>query len=140
MESHIGWETVKQFYQDTFGIDGWVVEMYVNLDTLMLCASGSSNNSIEKFTELPIEEIIRVIETTFDFKGWDRDLPINPYKIFCSYDGTIGSVPHFMEFTESIVSEFRKYPGIFEDGIQIRLFYLCETMYDIERKIQNEWI
>lgn len=139
MINSLSWESVKEFYQKEFGIDGWVVEMYANLDVLILCASGASNTTIEMFLEIPIYEVKKVIEETFDFAGWDKDLPVNPYKTFCSYNGKVSSVEHFHDFVGTICVELGKYSG-FESVKTDKLFYLCETMYDIERKIQDEWI
>lgn len=138
MDAQPSWETIKDFYKETFGIDGWVVEVYANIDILCLCASGASNENIEKFLELPKEEIHRVLKDTFEFAGWDKDLPINPYKMFCDYRGDISSVEHFVRFTEDISVELAKH-GLWNIKPE-KLFYLCETMYDIERKIQDEWI
>lgn len=137
-----GWEVIKEFYQDKFGIDGWVIEMYANLDILILCASGASNRTIESFLEIPLDEIKKVIQDVFGFGGWGEDLPINPYKMFCSYNGIISSVEHFKDFLAYLDSEISKFPSLeeFRTVKGEQLFYLCETMYDIERKIQDEWI
>lgn len=143
MANNLGWEIVKEFYQKEFGIDGWVIEMYANFDILILCASGASNETIEKFLEIPIEEVVKVIEITFDFRGWDKDLPINPYKMFCNYDGKITSVEHFLDFDKELDIELSRYSLSVHNEWHTKsqkLFYLCETMYDIERKIQDEWI
>lgn len=139
MNSSLGWDTVKEFYQKEFGIEEWVVELYANMDILSLCASGASNKDIEEFLEIPEKEIVTVIRETFDFDGWDKALPLNPYRLFCSYDGAISSVSHFLDFVSALSTEF----GAYREFASLRLdkiFYICETMYDIERKIQDEWI
>lgn len=131
------WEAIKEFYKETFGIDGWLVEMYANLDILILCASGASNESIEKFTELPANEIRKVINDAFEFEGWEKDLDFSPYKMFCDYNGTKSSIEHFVSFTQDVAVELSR-SGVFVN--QDKVFYLCEAMHDIERKIQDEWI
>lgn len=135
----ISWEAVKEFYQKEFGIDAWVVEVYANMDILHLCISGASNSDIEKFLEIPITEIVKVIREAFDFDGWEESLPINPYRLFCGYSGEISSVAHFTEFTGELAMELSKYKTL-EPIRPEKVFYMCETMYDIERKIQDEWI
>jgi len=135
----IGWNLLKEFYKEKFGLDGWVVEMYANMDILCLCASGASNETIEKFLEIPLEEIKPVLEDTFEFPGWDEDLPINPYRMFCNYGGQISSVQHFSDFVKETELELSKYSNSIHKDVS-KMFYLCETMYDIERKIQDEWI
>ncbi len=135
----VSWDIVKEFYQKEFGIDNWVVEMYANMDILCLCVSGASNASIEEFLEIPIPEIVKVLQDAFDFGGWDKDLPLNPYKIFCSYKGTISSVQHFADFVDEVGTELAKYLD-FSLSHTDKMFYMCETMYDIESKIKDEWI
>jgi hypothetical protein len=137
--NELSWEAIKDFYQREFGIDGWVVELYANLDILCLCASGASNRDIEEFLEIPQKEIVKVIRDAFDFDGWENSLPINPYRIFYSYEGEITSLYHFLDFTKAISTELQSYVEC-RDIKADKLFYICETMYDIERKIQDEWI
>lgn len=134
----LDWETVKEFYKEKFGIDGWVVEMYANMDILSLCVSGASNDSIIEFLELPANEVLKVLQDTFEFEGWKTDLPFNPYKLFTDYVGIISSVEHFACFTGDLAIELSKY-GLHEIKPD-KIFYMCETMYDIERKINDEWI
>lgn len=133
----IHWDAVKEFYKDKFGIDGWVVEMYANLDILSLCVSGASNDTIVNFLEIPMEEVVKVLEDTFKFSGWEKDLPFNPYRLFCSYNGIISSVDHFVSFTMDVAIELAK-SGNFVN--QEKVFYMCETYKDIEERIEDEWI
>jgi len=113
--------------------------MYANLDILALCAAGASNETITKFLELSPTEIAQVLTDTFEFQGWDRDLPLNPYRMFTSYTGKRGSVEHFAQFVSDISVELRKYTD-FESVKPEQVFYMCETYNDIEERIQNEWI
>lgn len=137
--NNIHWEAVKDFYKEKFGIDGWVVEMYANMDILCLCVSGASTYNIVQFLDIPTDEVIRVLVDVFGFEGWKADLPINPLRIFNQYGGVKSSVEHFVEFTSEIAVELGKYSGM-ESVEPERLFYMCETYNDIERKIQDEWI
>lgn len=137
------WETVKEFYKEKFGITEWVLEMYANIDILTLCVSGASNKSIESLTEIPREDVKQVIQDVFGFAGWGEDIPINPYKMFCNYGGKICSIEHFIDFDKELSMELSKYSSFVHNEwttkIQ-RIYYMCETMYDIERKIKDEWI
>lgn len=137
--NEISWEAVKEFYQKEFGIDGWVVEVYANMDILSLCVSGASNKTIEEFLEIPQHEIVNVLRDAFEFDGWEEDLPMNPYKMFCGYAGTISSIQHFSDFVGEVGNELAKYRNFKLSNLD-KIFYMCETMYDIERKIQDEWI
>lgn len=138
MNKSLDWETVKEFYKENFGIDGWVVEVYANLDILTLCVSGSSNESIVKFLEIPIEDVKRVIKETFEFEGWDTDLPINPYKIF---ESNLGSPQDDLaiKFKEDVESALKPYI-LFRNLDAIGLYRLCKTLHDLERQIKDEWI
>lgn len=134
------WEVIKDFYQREFGIDGWLVEMYANLDILSLCVSGASDDSIVTFLELPASDVVKVLNDTFEFDGWRRDLPLNPYKVFIHFDGIRGSIEHFKSFVTEVSTELIKYPDL-EDAVRAeRLFYMCEIYRDIEERIQNEWV
>ena len=133
------WEVIKEFYKTEFGIDGWVVEVYANLDILSLCVSGASNDSIVTFLELPIAEVVKVLGEVLDFDGWRSDLSLNPYRLFMQFDGLKGSVEHFTSFIKDVTVELRGEGNIQGTKIE-KLFYMCEIYNDIEERIQNEWI
>lgn len=135
------WDYVKDFYKTCFGIDEWVVELYANLDILQLCASGASNNSICKFTDMDLDDVVEIILTTFGFPGWKEDLPVNPYKLYQELENLYGS-----EFTErqfiltlmkTDLYTFFKEPEVLDYAM---LFRICKTMKEIEERIQDEWI
>lgn len=128
MASVASWEYIKDFYQNEFGIEDWVVELYANLDVLLLCASGASNESISKFTEIPLEEVKEIIRKTFMFDGWTVDLGINPYKLYCDVNGDPTSFKGYITtfFLDNKIKEF--------------IFTICKTMKEIEEKIKDEWI
>lgn len=134
------WEVIKEFYKENFGFDGWLVEMYANLDILALCVAGASNESITKFLELPINEVIKAINDALEFDGWKKDLPVNPYRMYTAFSGIIGSVEHFKTFVSDVNVELAKYPDIDSEVRAEKLFYLCEKYHDIDERIQNEWI
>jgi hypothetical protein len=138
--SNVSWEVVKEFYKSKFGMKDWVVEMIANLDILSLCVSGASNDSIVKFLDIELNEVIQVLYDTFEFSGWRIDLPINPYRIWGMYDGVKSSVEHFVEFHKALEMEFAKYPLLEETAQLDALFYMCETYNDIEERINDEWI
>ena len=120
------WEDIKEFYKEHFGISNWVVEMLANLDILTLCASGASNETISNFLEIPVDEIALVIKEVFDFPGWEKDLPINPYKSYKD-DGAI-------EFYT--LYSYPEFNWVEPDT----LVSICDTMLDIEERINDEWI
>jgi hypothetical protein len=135
------WDAVKEFYEEKFGIEGWVVEMYANFDILILCASGASNESIETFLEIDAKEVLKVIQDTFDFDGWKEDLPVNPYKIYCDLEKEFEKYEHKdVRFMSEMTSALNSYTQANKDATIYKAYWICRTMSDIERKINDEWI
>lgn len=141
MTENVNWDYVKDFYKECFGIQGWVVELYANLDILQLCASGASNTSIVNFSDLDLEDVVEVLLTTFKFKGWEQDLPVNPYKIYNELFIKLGDEGRqYLEgtFKYSLKNTLGLYPQSPQDVDVI--YEICKTMKEIEERIQNEWI
>lgn len=132
------WEEVKEFYLETFGIKAWAVEIMANIDILVLCASGSSNLSISNFTEVPLDEVTKVIEQTFKFQGWLIDLPVNPYGMYRNminrHEGA--SMSKFIKEVREVLNPF---VGLGELDFEF-MFTMCVTMDDIESRVYDEWI
>ena len=123
---NVEWKTIQEFYKEHFGTDMWLIEMLANRDILLLCASGASNASISNFLDIPVDEVELVIKETFEFPGWETDLPINPYKELQIYG----------DFDRAYLCN---YPEL--NGIDVQeLYNLCLTMIDIEERLDNEWI
>ena len=131
MNTNLDWQSIKDFYKEHFGIQGWVVELFANMDILLLCASGVSNENIEKFLELPMTEVTEVIMNTFGFEGWTVNLPVNPYKIFLDVGES--------KFKEELLLSLAPYADARDTDLD-NLLRVCKTMTDIEGKINDEWI
>lgn len=131
------WETIKAFYKDKFGIDGWVVEMFANMDVLLLCVSGASNHTISEFLDIDDSMVTAIIKDTFNFDGWEKDLPLNPYKIYC--DGLASFRDYEYYFRPEIDTILASYKA-FEYIDIAELYLMCETFHDIEERIEHEWI
>lgn len=138
MNAFLNWETVRDFYKEKFGIESWVVEMYANMDILSLCVSGASNKTIEKFLEIPIEDIKATLDDTFSFSGWEQDLPVNPYKVFEENSQHPLDVSIVL-FDNEISNSLEPYEN-FRNVDTVLLYYMCKTVEEIERKIKDEWI
>jgi hypothetical protein len=139
MNAQLDWETVKEFYQEQFGIEGWVVEVYASLDILTLCVSGASNETITKFLEVPIADVKKVIQDTLDFDGWDEDLPISPYNVYNSMSSRWAEDSFPVDFINSLIHLLMPYPK-FRNLNLLYVYKMCKTSSDIERKIHDEWI
>lgn len=123
------WERIKEFYRRYFGIEGWVVELYANLDLLQLCASGASNKSILNFCDIEEDDLVEILMNTFQFPGWSDDLPCNPYKLYNDLEG------NYREFYKEL-----KACNVFELRTIKNVFTMCKAMKEIEERIQDEWI
>jgi hypothetical protein len=123
------WEYVKDFYKEHFGIEGWVVELYANLDILTLCASGASNKTITEVCDIELDDLVEILMHTFKFPGWYADLPINPYKLYSDLDGDYDKF--FAEAKISNVFELRIIPDVYS---------ICKTLKELEERIADEWI
>lgn len=130
------WDCVKEFYKTTFGIDEWIVELYANLDILQLCASGASNRSIAKFTDLDLDDVVEIILTTFNFPGWKEDLPVNPYKLWLECEPLgINAEVKFASEMEMALSHVKDREDLIYQG-----YWISKVMKEIEERIADEWI
>lgn len=134
----LSWELIQKFYKDNFGIGGWLVELYANLDILVLCASGTSNKNISIFTEIPIEEVERVLENTLDFKGWEVDLPMNPYRTYSDIMSDFEKITK-SSFIVMMNINLNKDP-LYKDIDSENVYRICKAVWEIESKIKDEWI
>jgi hypothetical protein len=123
------WDYIKNFYKQSFGIEGWIVELCANLDVLILCASGASNKSISELCQVDLDDIVEILMNTFKFAGWYTDLPVNPYKLYTDLNGDYDKF--YIELKNSNVFEL----SYIED-----IYSMCKTMKEIEERITDEWI
>lgn len=77
---------MKEFYKTKFNFEPNLVELVVNLDIIIMCSRGASNNSISKFLKLQDYDfsVYDILDKYLGFGGWKEDLPFNPKRI---YDG-----------------------------------------------------
>ena len=125
------WEYVKEFYKQHFGIEGWVVELYANMDILTLCASGASNKTITEVCDIELDDLVEVLMNTFKFPGWAVDLPCNPYKIY---------LESLDNFPKEAVLCFVGFKEIDVETVITQAYRVCKTMKEIEERIADEWI
>ena len=123
------WDYVKEFYKTYFGIDGWVVELYANIDILRLFVSGASNDSIGNICQADQDEIVEILTNTFQYPGWKVDLPINPYKLYTDVSGDY-----------ELFYKYMRESNVFELIFIREVYAMCKTMYDLEERITDEWI
>lgn len=133
-----GWDYVKSFYREHFGIEEWVVELYANLDILQLCASGAGNKSIAAYCDMDLDDIVEILMNTFKFPGWSEDLPVNPYRIFldCEKLDNLAEGRFISEMNAALLHCKDSERG----HIIYKSYWTCRTMKEIEERIADEWI
>jgi len=140
MQTSLDWNYVKEFYKQTFGIQDWVIELYANLDILQLCASGASNESIVKFSDLDLEDVVEILMNTFNFPGWGEDLPINPYKLYLELCVTVPNESSRAKVFEDLICLTFLTKESLRSLDCTKVLQLCKTMKEIEERIEHEWI
>ena len=132
-----GWEVIKRFYMDSFGIPGDLVDLLADSDILTMCASGSSNDSISKMFDIDELDVKAVISAIFKFDGWTYDLEINPLRIYegLETDTFLGGYLLFNKFKTWIPP----YTSYSSDEIKT-MFRICKLYKSIDLRIEKEWI
>jgi len=128
------WRLIKEFYNKSFGFPDGLVELASVSDVLLMCVSGSSNETISNFFKMSIEEVDTIIQEWLNFSGWIEDLDTNPYSI---YTGLISNGYYSIDdFAEELKSEY----DCELDGEFIKYNYkACSLYYRYENRINNEW-
>jgi len=128
------WEIIKEFYKETFGISGSLVDYMSIKDILLMCASGSSNESISKYLEINREYIPAILSSVFGFKGWSRDLELNPYSVY----------NYLLSRKEASVGKFAEEVMSLDESISLKdakfMFGICRKYRGIEDRLEKKWI
>lgn len=72
----------KKFYKERFNIDPEIVEYVANLDVLLLCVSGYSNQEIADATGLTVNDVILILVRNFGHSGFNVNLGISPILLY----------------------------------------------------------
>lgn len=130
------WETIKNYYKETFGIDKSLVDLLASYDIALLCASGASNKRISHFihgfsdVDITEEEVSKELSNVLGFSGWEKDLDINPY---LEYDDSMDED----EFRENLIS---KYGETIPTTLVSRMYDACVKCFLMERKLESDWV
>lgn len=129
-----GWKHLKQFYRESFGISEDVVDLLACNDVLLLCASGSSTDSISKALDIDLSDIKDILLTVFDFQGWKIDLDFNPYSVFCYL--------HNMDrySYKDFSNEVTPISSLKDENSIATMFRICVVYEGISLKLDKEWI
>ena len=127
------WSTVKEFYNESFGFPEGLVELVAVSDVLLMCVSGSSNETIAKFFDMSIEEIELIIKEYLNFNGWRIDLDFNPYSIYTEL------VNNGYYSYEEFILELARINKFVRADYGLELYKVCSLYYRYEDQINNQW-
>jgi hypothetical protein len=139
MDNNLNWNYIKEFYKEHFGIDSWVVELLANRDILLLCSSGASDRTISTFLDIEEEEVVLVIKESFDFHGWEVDIPLNPYKTYSELLYIDDNEERKQTFITAVSTNLLPYKEFSTLDIDA-LYQICVTMAEIDERIYDEWV
>lgn len=126
----IDWDYTKKLLEEKLNIPGKIIDYIAVKDILQLCASGSSNENISRFTDADVRYVSKTILEFFKFPGWSVDCECNPYQIFKSCDND----------WESFVKEIEiLYPQYSITKIE-QMFSICEIFIEIEEETEKYWV
>jgi hypothetical protein len=130
------WNAVRQFYMESFGVAPELVDLMACNDVLVMCVSGSSNDSISRVLNMDDTSILEILTTVLDFRGWREDLPFNPYAYYRSLPSIRGN-SLYSSFREEVIIMFG--PHIIEGDI-CEMYRICKTYCAIEERLERDWI
>lgn len=121
------WEAIKQIYEEKFGVSGIQVDYIAVNEILKLTVSGISNEKISNFVGCDTEYISSTNHSFLGFKGWNRDLDINPWNIFCRIHG------NKMAFEKEIWD----LTNLLDSGTIDLAYRLCSIYNNIRKEIND---
>ena len=130
--NEVKWETVRQFYMESFGIAPELVDLMASNEILLMCVSGSSNESISRILNVDKESVAEILDVILTFPGWEKDLDFSPYRIFKEDSSFIG-------FTGQVLETI----GPEDAGINLQtikiMYNNCKIYESIEEKLEIGW-
>lgn len=136
MESNRNWEFIKDFYQVNFNLDDKLVDLMASSDVILMSVSGASNESIAKTLDVDVSVVQEILSTVIDFDGWLTDLSINPYYIF-----TNDRISKVNDNYSSFLHDVLRSSADTNTSSEIETMYrICSAYYEIQIRIENEWI
>lgn len=125
----VDWDYLKTLLEDKLGIPGNVLDYIAVKDILQLCASGSSNQNISRFTNVDLDYVTSTIREFLLFDGWIDDCDLNPYMTYQSCQGV------YSDFEREILL---LYPFYTKNAIM--QMYSAANLYKlIEDKMEEYW-
>lgn len=102
---HTGWDLIKKLYEDNFDVNGHVIDYVAVNDILKFCVSGFSNEKISGLLKLDQAYVHKVIYNFLGFYGWEADLDLSPWRIFCRVNGSKFAFAKEIEVLTNLVND-----------------------------------
>lgn len=128
------WNAVRQFYMDSFGISPELVDLMASNEVLLMCVSGSSNESISVILNIDMGDVREILDTILNFSGWETDLEYSPFKIYEEDNEYISFVGSIVEINFASKGN----PELDIDEINT-MYFNCKTYASIEERLSVGW-
>lgn len=118
------WKRVQDFYKNAFDLGNYIVDLMADYNIVLLCVSGSSNDSISKALDLDIDDIRNTIKNRLSFDGWETNLKFSPYYTYINMS--------FDDFIE-VCKQF------FDINFAHKVYYMCEKCKLMGDQLDESW-
>ena len=78
----VPWDSMRDLIATKINVPASVVDYISVSEILLLCASGSSNYTISRYTDFDLDYVESVLMENLSFSGWNSDLDFNPTYVF----------------------------------------------------------
>ena len=125
------WNNIRQFYMESFGIAPELVDLMASNEVVLMCVSGSSNESISSILNMDIESISEILDVILSFSGWTKDLEFNPYNYYKEDSTLIGFIGSIREACSDDTITL---------DIITTMYNICKTYDQIEGTLDRDWV
>lgn len=120
------WDVIKKIYENKFGVSGKQVDYVAVNEILKMCVSGISNAKIGYSLDQEVNYVSEVIYDHLGFNGWETDLDISPWRIYCKNAG--------VKF--AFESEIQNLTNLLNSGIIDLAYRICSIYESIRKEIE----
>ena len=126
----VDWDYLRTLLEEKLNIPGEILDYIAVKDILQLCASGSSNANIARFTNVEIEYVEQTLKEFFHFEGWRDDCDLNPFVLYKTCDGI------WEDFEKEVTILYPYYTEL----EKTKLYLIASTYSKIEQDTEKYWI
>lgn len=119
---------LHNFYIDKLNFTEEEFELLCNISILNLCAEGLSNNSIVRRTNIVGDSVVETIKKYFYFDGWEKDLDLNPLKVYNS-----------SEDLDEYVYNISMVSPLMELDIIMQSYYICKLYIELDNRLEKKY-